>query len=249
MSGADLGFASDAIVDAGVVRRIREGDRVVLEAPTRRNFWFGHGFCLDDAPDEARLGALIAEGRRRFGALGAEKFVVTWEGCDTAAPMRPVAAHLTRASNLVLRYDGDLPADDPRVVDHDDAGWAEATALLMRQYPEHGDFAATQVADHRRAVERGIGRFVGVRDEGRLVATAGMYRSGTVARFAGPVTDPGARGRGLFSACARVLIRWAMADAPRDIVIVADAQEGPVRLYQRLGFVPVSRVDAVIVPI
>jgi hypothetical protein len=64
-----------------------------------------------------------------------------------------------------------------------------------------------------------------------------------------PVTRAADRGRGLFGACARTLIAWANAGEPRRVVIASDPQDGPVALYRRLGFVPVSYLDAVIVPV
>jgi len=63
------------------------------------------------------------------------------------------------------------------------------------------------------------------------------------------VTRPDARGRGLFGACARTLIAWANADVPRRVVIAGDPDDVPATLYRRLGFVPVSYLDAVIVPV
>ena len=74
-----IGLASDALVMEGIVERRREGDVVVLEAPARRDFWFGHGFVLDAPPARAALDALIARGRTRFAGTGAQKFVVLWE--------------------------------------------------------------------------------------------------------------------------------------------------------------------------
>ncbi|HEV2741156.1 MAG TPA: hypothetical protein VGU66_21535 [Candidatus Elarobacter sp.] len=46
-----LGSATDALVNDGIVRRTREGDRVVLDTPSRRDFWFGHGVVLDAPPE------------------------------------------------------------------------------------------------------------------------------------------------------------------------------------------------------
>ena len=128
----------------------------------------------DDAPpDAARVAALAVEGRARFAALGAPRFVVQWE----------------------------------RALDTPDA-------------------------------------VPGV--------PAGTFRDrtgGGIARFSTPVTRPDARGRGLFGACARTLIAWANAGAPRRAVIVGDPDAASVTLYRRLGFVPVSYLDAVIVPV
>ncbi len=245
-----LGIATDALVNDGIVRRTREGERVVLDTPSRRDFWFGHGFVLDAPPDAAQLAALIHEGRARFGALGATRFAVQWERALSAAgPVRDALAGTLFERTVMMAYDGPVPAADPRVADHDDGRWREAAALAAEEYPEQGSFTAWRFDCARDAVARGRARVVGIREHGQLLNTVGLFRGGGIARFMTPVTRPGERGRGLFGACARTLIAWANADAPRRVVIAADPDGHPIARYRRLGFVPASYVDAVIVPV
>jgi GNAT superfamily N-acetyltransferase len=245
-----LGIATDALVNDGLVRRTRDGDRVVIETPSRRDFWFGHGFVLDAPPSAARVGALIEEGRVRFGALGAPRFVVQWERAYDAPDALPGAPDGTlRDRSLVMVYDGPVPPPDRRVADHGSEHWDEAAALAAEQYPEFGDFTRWRFDRVRDDVLRGRARVVGIHEDGRLLNTVGLYRGDGIARFVTPVTRPDARGRGLFGACARTLIAWANADAPRRVAIAADPDDGPVELYRRVGFVPASYVDAVIVAV
>ena len=245
-----LGIATDALVNGGIVRRMRDGDRVVIDTPSRRDFWFGHGFVLDAPPDAAHVAALVEEGRARFAALGAPRFVVQWEReFDAPDPVPEVPAGTLRDSSLVMAYDGPVPRADPRVVDHDAARWDEAAELASEQYPEFGDFTRWRLARVRRDAETGCARVAGISEHGRLLATVGLYRGDGIARFVTPVTRPGARGRGLFAACARTLIAWANEDSPRRVAIAADPDDGPVALYRRLGFAPASHLDAVIVPV
>jgi hypothetical protein len=246
-----LGIATDALVNDGIVRRVRDGDRVVLDAPSRRDFWFGHGFLLDAPPSVARVAALIDEGRAHFSRLGAPRFVVQWERAHDAPDPFPAAPHGTlRERSVVMVYAGPSPANDPRVADHDDdARWDEAAALAAEQYPEYDEFTRWRFDELRRDAQAGRARVVGIREDGRLLNTVGIYRGEGIARFVTPVTRPAARGRDLFGACARTLIAWANADAPRRVVIVADPDDGPVALYRRLGFVPASRLDALVVPV
>ncbi len=245
-----LGIATDALVNGGIVRRRRDGDRVVIDTPSRRDFWFGHGFVLDAPPDAARVAALAEEGRAHFAALGAPRFVVQWERAHDAPDSVPDApAGTLRDRSLVMAHDGPVPLADPRVVDHDAERWDEAAALASEEYAEYGDFTRWRLGCIRGDVEAGRARVVGIRENDRLLNTVGLYRGDGIARFVTPVTRPGARGRGLFAACARTLIAWANADAPRRVAIAADPDDGPVALYRRLGFVPASHVDAVIVPV
>ena len=246
-----LGVATDALVTEGIVRRTREDDRIVLETPSRRDFWFGHGFVLDAPPDTARVASLVEEGRARFGALGASRFVVQWERAldmPDALPQAPAGTVFERTVMMV--YDGPVPSADPRVADHDGVvQWDEAVALAAEHYPEHGDFTSWRFACVREAVAAGRTRVVGIREHGRLLNTVGLCLGDGIARFFTPVTRPAERGRGLFGACARTLIAWANADAPRRAVIAADPDDTPVTLYRRLGFVAASYLDAVIVPV
>ena len=222
----------------------------MLDTPSRRDFWFGHGFVLDAPPDPSRIAALLDEGRARFAALGAPRFVVQWERALDGADVVPEApAGTSRERTVLMAYDGPVPSADRRVADHDDAGWDEAAALASDEYPEYGDFTRWRFACVRRAVAAGCARVVGIRENGRLLNTVGLYRGDGIARFATPVTRPGARGRGLFAACARTLIAWANADAPRCVAIASDADDGPAALYRRLGFVPASYLDAIVVPV
>ncbi|MDQ6941977.1 MAG: GNAT family N-acetyltransferase [Candidatus Eremiobacteraeota bacterium] len=245
-----LGIATDALVNDGIVRRTRDDDRVVIDTPSRRDFWFGHGFVLDAPPDITRVAALVEEGRARFAVLGAPRFVVQWERAyDAPDPVPDAPAGTLRERGLVMAYDGLVPHADRRVVDHDAARWDEAAALASEQYPEFGDFTRWRFDCVRRDARAGRARVVGIREDDRLLTTVGLYRGDGIARFMMPVTRPAARGRGLFAACARTLIAWANTDAPRRVVIVSDPDDGPVALYRRLGFVPASHLDAVIVPV
>ena len=242
-----LGLATEALVNDGIIRRVREDGLVVLDTPARRDYWFGHGFVLDAPPDAARVAALVVEGRRRFGALGAQRFVLQWERAygEPAVPLETPEETL-RDRSLVMVYDGPAPTADPRVADHGER-WDEARVLVVEEYPEFGDFTGWRFDCVRRDVAAGRARVVGIREHDRLLATVGLYRGAGIARFITPVTRPAARGQGLFGACARTLIAWASADAPRRVVIVADARGGPAALYGRLGFVPASYLESVIV--
>ncbi|MDB5029123.1 MAG: Acetyltransferase protein [Candidatus Eremiobacteraeota bacterium] len=247
---ARIGLASDALVTEGIVEYRRVQGVVVIDAPTRRDFWFGHGFVLDAPPTRAALDALIDKGRARFAGTGAKKFVVVWErelGTREPFGVWPGSAEQTRS--VVQVYDGPTPLPDPRVVDvHGDAFWRAVAALAVAEYPQFAAFTARRFEDVRDAVRAGRARSVAILDErGEPACTVTLYRGDKLARFATPVTRPDARGRGLFSACARTLIAWALADAPRTVVILADPEGGPVDLYERLGFRAIAFDEAALV--
>jgi GNAT superfamily N-acetyltransferase len=249
-AAAGIGLASDALVTEGIVERRRVGNLVVLDAPERRDFWFGHGFVLDAPPARAALDALIAKGRAQFAGTGAQKFVVIWERpLESREPFGIWPGSVEQTRSVVQVYDGPAAPPDPRVVDvHGDAQWHAVTALAVAEYPQFAAFIARRFADVRGAVRAGRARSVAILDErGEPACTVTLYRGDELARFATPVTRPDARGGGLFSACARTLVAWALADAPRAVVILADPEGGPVALYERLGFRPVAFDEAAVV--
>jgi GNAT superfamily N-acetyltransferase len=245
-----VGLLSDALVTEGIVERVREGNRIVLDTPARRDFWFGHGFVLDVPPSRGELDALITEGRARYADTGAVRFVVLWErALGTREPFGIWPAGVDEDRAVVQVYDGPQPQSDARVVDvHGDAMWRAVAALALAEYPEYGSFTARRFDDFRAAVRAGRARSVAILDErGEPACTVTLYRGERIARFAEPVTRPDARGAGLFSACARTLVAWALNDAPRTVVIVANYGSGPVALYERLGFTAVAFDEAAVV--
>ena len=78
-----------------------------------------------------------------------------------------------------------------------------------------------------------------VREAGEPIAFAQLERSGGQAEITQVFVHPGHRGAGRGTAMTRAAIR-AVADV-RDLWIIADDEDRPKHLYERLGFVPVLR--------
>ncbi len=249
-AASGIGLASDALVTEGIVERRRDGERIIMDCPARRGFWFGHGFVLDSPPTRAVLDALVAEGRARYAGTGVQRFVVMWErALGTREPFGIWPGAVDEDRTVVQVYDGPPSPPDPRVVDvHSDEMWRAVTALAVAEYPEFRAFTEQRFDDFLAAVKAGRARSVTILDERREPAcTVTLYRGERIARFAEPVTRIDARGTGLFSACARTLVGWALADAPRTVVIKANHGSGPVALYERLGFKPIAFDEAAVV--
>lgn len=83
-----------------------------------------------------------------------------------------------------------------------------------------------------------VGRYVGIRRDGRLVAMAGerMHPPGFT-EISAVCTDPDFRGQGLAQRAMGVIGAGIVARGETPILHVADTNEGAVRLYQRMGFV------------
>ncbi len=115
--------------------------------------------------------------------------------------------------------------------------WAEA----IRHEP-HGkdERLVQQILGHRRLIARAIpARFFAAEADGRLVAHCELYAENGVAQVENVATLPAFRGRGLARA---LVLRAAEEAAGADLVfLVADADDWPHKLYERLGFDTIGR--------
>jgi len=116
--------------------------------------------------------------------------------------------------------------------------WAEG----ISSQPWASEPLVQQILEHRRDVGKAIptGLFAAEAD-GRLVAHAELYSEDGVGQVENVLTLPDYRGRGL----ARSLVLHAVAEshaAGNDLTfLVADADDWPEQLYERLGFETVGR--------
>lgn len=82
-----------------------------------------------------------------------------------------------------------------------------------------------------------LGRFIGIREEGRLIAMAGeRMKVEGFTEVSAVCTHPDHRGRGLAGALMRVVARRILADGETPFLHTYAANQGAVRLYQSLGF-------------
>lgn len=138
-----------------------------------------------------------------------------------------------------MRHEGALPqAEDSAVEEFD---YDEIAELRTRWHEE--DFPGIDATDFFRsardlALSRGV-RVLGVRRDGAPVGFAQVEPHGEGVIVSDVYVTPAHRGRGLGAALTTAAVRSA-ASAP-EIWIVADAEDRPQHLYQRLGFRAVHR--------
>jgi ribosomal protein S18 acetylase RimI-like enzyme len=83
-----------------------------------------------------------------------------------------------------------------------------------------------------------LGRYVGLRLDGRLVAMAGeRFHPPGFTEISAVCTDPDARGRGLAQRAMAAVAAGIVARGETPILHVAASNENAIRLYQRMGFV------------
>jgi GNAT superfamily N-acetyltransferase len=86
--------------------------------------------------------------------------------------------------------------------------------------------------------DRDVAAFLGAFADGVLVASLGIVRCGTTARYQGVGTDAPHRRRGLASHLLGVAARWAADHGCDRWVIVTEATNPAGRVYRSVGFEP-----------
>jgi GNAT superfamily N-acetyltransferase len=127
-------------------------------------------------------------------------------------------------------------------IEVEQAPYEAADPLRLAWNVEDGDgFAFDEEfrAGAREVAETRDVRVLVVRDGGEPIAFAQVERSDGGAEVAQVYVHPDHRGGGRGTAMTRAAIRSA-ADV-EDLWIIADAEDRPQRLYERLGFTPVLR--------
>ena len=116
-------------------------------------------------------------------------------------------------------------------------------AEVIRQEPHGRDEALVQqILEHRRLIQRSVStRLFAALADGRLVSHCELYSEDGVGQVENVATLPAFRGRGLARALVERAVVASRADGNTLTFLVADADDWPYRLYQRLGFEIVGR--------
>ena len=145
-----------------------------------------------------------------------------WQIHFSARCLQMVAGEVPAPRGLPLLHLG--PEDAPEMV-----ALAEAT--------EPGPFALGTPR---------LGRYVGLRREGRLIAMAGeRFRLPGFVEVSAVCTHPDVRGEGLAGELTLDVVQSIRAGGDEAFLHVLEANENAIRLYEKLGFVTRRLVDVV----
>jgi len=255
-----LSWRTDLLVNRFDGRMEDRGDHLFVETPSNPTFYWGNYLLFDGPPrdgDFARWTGLFADAFAH--APGVRHVALGWDGTEGAvgevAPFLDAGFTLDPAVTLVATEVVPPPRPNDRVRVRPlvtDGEWAAALEYKIAGAdgfdPEtYRPFKTAKMACWRRMVEQGRGRWFGAFDGDVLVADCGVVTDGELARFQSVATSPAHRRRGIAGTLVYEVARHALGEmGVRRVVIVAEADEAPARIYASVGFREVERSMAVV---
>ncbi len=247
MTALPLGWHTDvAVLELSGSTVERRTDHWVVRTPDNPTFHWGN-FVLVTDPDavgdaehwlEVFRTSFPEAQHRAIGLCADPPDITTWESLGLAIEHEDVLAG--SGPTAVALADGYVV----RALETD-ADWAKELRLTLDEYDGDGGSAAFETRSSQakaRLARSGVATWFGAFAGDDLVADLGIVDCGEgVARYQSVLTDDGHRRHGLASHLLGVAAHWAHARGCDRLVILADADEPPSRLYQSLGFAPVLR--------
>lgn len=254
-----LGLRTDVMIAGWHAEIQAHPHHIVVRTPSNPSYHSGNFLIFDAPPDaasferwQATFAAEIAERQETHHVL------LAWD--DPRAELGDVSAFLE--AGFVLEYGTTLTAQalhaparphphaEVRALRSDD-DWAQATEnqILCREErfteESYRVFKVAQMRNYRMLSAQGHGAWYGAFVDGKLVADLGIYHQGDIARYQNVGTHPDFRRQGL---CG-TLVHQAGRDVldrteVTHLVMVAETESSPSRIYQSVGFSPTERTCA-----
>ena len=250
-----LGLRSDlALIDGEVLDR---DSYLVVRSPREPGYYWGNLLVFPQAPgpgDLARWEHLFAQEFANDPEVAHRTFA--WDLGD--APWDPgpflEAGYHHEQTVVLTASEVCLPPHPNTEIEvrtlQTQADWDEvaelhvATRDLEHEEEAYRQFATRRLAALRARVDAGQGEWYGAFRDGRQLASLGIVRSGTMARFQIVVTHPEARRQGL---CGTLVHQVAQAALDRpdveSLVMLADSEYHAARIYESVGFSPSEKLD------
>jgi predicted GNAT family acetyltransferase len=218
-------------------------DNPIWTALTTKQAQLAHSAALSRRfpPEMALLGALAANTAMAFESLAqlVQRDAVTLY--FTAAPSLPSGWEVVRAVELYQMVQEEAPAAAMQQQSAHDA--AEVVELTANDVPEMSVvYAATRPGRTLCPKIQKLGTFLGIREQGRLAAMAGLRLHIAGHREITTVaTRPEFEGRGYATALVRALAERIRARGERPFLTVRTDNDRAVGIYRRLGFAERTR--------
>lgn len=230
------------------------GDYLVVRSPLSPSFYWGNFLMFPRAPQPGDFERWRLLFLREIGSPPKfEHQAFGWDGTDGhAGYVGPFVAAGFRLEHTVALTSGNpLPPRRPSTEISirplaSDSDWAEACELqVLCREPEHEEggyrrYRRDMIARYRKMEAQGLGHWYGAYIGSRLVADLGVFHDGRgLGRYQSVETHPDFRRRGIAGTLVYESGRRALAEhGLHTLVILAETDEPPARLYESVGFKP-----------
>jgi GNAT superfamily N-acetyltransferase len=242
----ELGWATDiAVLELSGSTVEDRGDHLVVRTPLNPTHHWGNCILVTDSDgvDDAQRwlhgfqSAFPFASWIAIGLIHMPGDVAAWVAHDLELELDEVLTTAT-LPRLTVPPEGYVVR---RLVGGD---WEQALALTIAQNDRtrrwerasYEPFARARVSANRALCERDIAAYFGAFTDGVLVASLGVVRCGTTARYQDVLTDAFHRRRGLATYLLGVTARWAAQRGCDRWVIVTEATNPAGRVYRNVGF-------------
>ncbi len=251
MKVRSLGYRTDLIFPAFDGEIIDRGEYLVIRSPANPTFYWGN-FLLFSRPPQERDDATWRElFAREIGTPpDIEHQTFGWDSPEGAeGVIRPFLQAGFRLNRAVVMTSTKLqaPAKPAELVSmralKSESNWQQAVdnQVVCREpefrESEYRIFQNRQMDRYREMAESGLGDWFGAFVDERLVADLGIFHQDGLGRYQSVETHPDFRRKGIagnliFKAGRQVMAEYDL----HTLVIVAEPDSRPARLYESLGF-------------
>lgn len=208
--------------------------------------WDLNFLSIDDPVAPEEVGALAAEAETLFTERGLEhrKLHVDFGwGESLVAPFDEIGWSADRLQVMTLEDDPAATGEENRVEEMDRQAMLAPTRDWYLRTLNISREGATRLAESLEATERAIStRYLAIRERRRVVSWCHLYAGDGVAQIEEVSTFPDARRRGYGRAVVRRAIQEARAAGADLVFLVADCDDWPRELYERMGFKEAGRI-------
>jgi ribosomal protein S18 acetylase RimI-like enzyme len=225
---------------------------LVVRTPDNPTYWWGNFLLLHAAPRDAdEASEWLATFEREFPDARHRTFGVdaTSGTTDDLAAFAEIGLDTEWSSVMTATAVDEPPRPNTRATYRpltSDDDWDQQLGLSLAGEDPVAysvEFGAGRVRAERCLVAAGYGAWWGAFEDGRLLASMGLFTaSDGLARFQGVKTHPDARARGLAGTLVHRVSRYGFDElGARTLVMVADPDYLAIRIYRSVGFADTER--------
>jgi ribosomal protein S18 acetylase RimI-like enzyme len=207
---------------------------------THSTIWFLNVLRVE-RPGNAAAEEIAAEADRVQGGLGHRRVILPVGGADLEDGFRRLGWEPDHFLFMVYRGGGE-PADTARVEEVEPQRLQRLREEIIREWqPDAAEKTVSEVvAAGAIQLRAANSRIFGIVEDDEVVSSAQLYSDGSTAQVEDVATLPAYRGRGHAKALVTRAVEEAVAGNHEFIFLVADGDEWPKKLYNRLGFAEVG---------